>query len=105
MGRVCTVGAALVLSLLLGVGAQAVESYSAPTVKVDSGDLAADINSFVKSIPTPSHRSGGYDTPSQSEAMSMAQAYDAIEAGNLSQAASIVDPFNYDVVQYTDTAN
>jgi hypothetical protein len=101
MGQVCIVGAAFVLSLLLGIGAQVVESSSAPTVKVASGDLAARINSFVAAIS----RSGneGYDTPTNPEQGDMVHAYNAIQAGKLSQAASIIYRLKYDVVRYKDT--
>src|SRR5215212_7097721 len=102
MGRVYIVVAALVLSLLFAIGAQAVESYSATTVQVASGDLAADINSFVGAIPRSG--SAGYDTPTNPEIRKMARTYNAIEAGKLSRAASIVNPLKYDVVRYKDTA-
>jgi len=101
MGRVYIVVAALVLSLFLGIEARGVESYAAPTVRVASGDLAAHIDSFVSLIPKSA--SEGYDTPTNSEKRAMARAYNAIEAGKLSRAASIVDHLKYGVVRYTDT--
>ncbi len=100
MRRISVLGAALLVSLLLGVRAD--ESYPAPTVKVASGNLAAYIESFVEDIP--GKYSKAYDVPTASERSTMAAAYDAIEAGDLSGAASLVDSHEYDVVQYEDTA-
>jgi hypothetical protein len=101
MRRISVLGAALFFSLLLGIGVKVDGSYPAPTVKVASGDLAAYIESFVKDIPRA--YSKDYDVPTFSERSTMAAAYDAIEAGNLSEAASLVDPLEYDVIQYEDT--
>jgi hypothetical protein len=101
MRRISIVGAALVLSLLLGIETRAVQSPSAPTVRVASGDLAAHINSFVTAIPKGG--SEAYDTPTNSEKRDMARAYNAIEAGKRWRAASIVNHLNYDVVRYKDT--
>jgi len=96
-------GAAVVLSLLLAIGPQANRSYSAPTVKSASGDLATYVNSFVAGIPREG--SEAYDVPTSSERSTMVAAYDAIEAGDLSRAASLADPLGYDVVQYEDTVS
>jgi acid phosphatase type 7 len=101
MRRFTIMGAAVVLSLLLTIGTQASRSYSAPTVKSASGDLATYVNSFVAGIPRGS--SEAYDVPTASERSTMASAYDAIEAGDLLRAASLADPLGYDVVQYKDT--
>jgi acid phosphatase type 7 len=101
MHRMVVVGAALVFSLLLGVGTQAITSYAEPTVKTASGDLATHLNSFVAAMPREG--SGSYDVPTTSERSTMAATYDAIEAGDLSRAASLADPLGYDVVRHTDT--
>jgi len=85
MRRIVVVGAALVLSLLLGLRAS--DSHAAPTVKTASGDLAARVNSFVAAMPRQS--SGSYDLPTSSERSTMSAAYDAIEAGDLSRTAPL----------------
>lgn len=93
--------ATVALVLLLGLNAQPEQAHSATAVKSASGDLSARVNSFVAGIPGKG--SGAYDVPTSSERATMASAFDAIEAGNLSRAASLVDPLKYDVVQYKDT--
>ena len=97
-----SVVAAVFLSLLIGIGVGTDDSPAAPTVKNASGDLAADIESFVGDIPRA--YTEDYDVPTSSERSTMAAAYDAIEAGDLSQAASLADPLDYDVVRYEDTS-
>jgi hypothetical protein len=94
--------AATALGLLLSIGACQKEALSAPAVKHDSGNLAERINSFVDSIPKPG--SEGYDVPTSSERKTMAAAFNAIEAGKLSRAASLAGPLKYDVVRYEDTS-
>ena len=101
MRRITFLAAAVVTVLMLGLGAQPQEALSATTVKTASGDLAARVNSFVAAIPGKS--TGAYDVPTSSERATMASAFDAIESGNLSRAASLVNPLKYDVVQYKDT--
>ena len=96
------VAAAVILSLLIGIGVGTDDSPAAPTVKIASGDLAADIESFVDNLPRA--YSEDYDVPTSTERSTMAAAYDAIEAGDLSQAASLADPLDYDVVRYEDTS-
>ena len=103
MHRIVVVSVGLVLSVLIGVGLGATTSLSEPTVKTASGDLAAHFNSFVAAMPRQD--SGAYDAPTASERSTMAAAYDAVEAGDLSRAASLVDPLGYDVVQYRDTVS
>lgn len=94
------VAAMVVLMLLLGIGARLQNAFS-PPVESASGDLAIEISSFVKTIP----RSGSeaYDMPTYSQRNTMGEAFEAIETGNLSRAASLVNPLAYDVVQYEDT--
>ncbi len=93
--------ATVALVLLLGLNAQPEQALSATAVKSASGDLALRVNSFVAAIPGKD--TGAYDVPTSSERATMVSAFDAIEAGNLSRAASLVDPLKYDVVQYKDT--
>ena len=102
MRRISTLAAATALGLLLSIGACQEEALSAPAVKHDSGDLAERINSFVDSIPKAG--SEGYDVPTSSERKTMAAAFNAIEAGKLSRAASLAGPLKYDVVKYEDTS-
>lgn len=89
-----------VLMLLIMVGTRLQNALS-PPVELASGDLAAAISSHVNAIP----RSGSeaYDVPTYSQSKTMGKAFEAIEAGNLSRAASLVDNLEYDVVQYKDT--
>jgi hypothetical protein len=101
MRRTTILAAAVVAVLMLGLGAQPQEALSATTVKTASGDLAARVNSFVAAIPGKG--TGVYDVPTSSERATMASAFDAIESGNLSRAASLVNSLKYDVVQYKDT--
>jgi hypothetical protein len=101
MRRIGFLAAAIVLGLLLGLGASQEDAHSAPAIKDDSGDLAVRINSFVASIPTAG--SEAYDVPTRSERKKMAAAFDAIDAGKLSRAASLAGPLKYDVVRYEDT--
>lgn len=90
--------ALIVLLLLAGAG----RSAFYPAVKYESGDLGAEIDSFVERMPESD--SEAYDKPTSSQRETMAEAFEAIEAGELSQAASLVNPLEYDVVQYEDTA-
>ncbi|PLS87041.1 MAG: hypothetical protein CYG60_04015 [Actinobacteria bacterium] len=101
MRRIIFLTAAIATVLIVGLGAQPQEALSATAVKSASGDLAARVNSFVGTIPGKG--TGAYDVPTSSERATMASAFDAIEAGNLSRAASLVNPLKYDVVQYKDT--
>ena len=102
MVRIASLGAVVALMLLLAVGTGTKEAVSAPAVRTASGDLATHINSFVAKIPE--RGSEGYDVPTSSQRATMAAAFDAVEAGKLSRAASLLDPLKYTVVQYKDTA-
>ncbi len=102
MRKISLLSAAVTLALLLGIGAMPGKALSAVTVKTASGDLASYINSFVATVP--GRDSQAYDVPNSTERSTMAQAFNAIEAGNVSKAATLVDPLKYDVVRYTDTA-
>lgn len=93
--------AAVFVSLLLGVVVDTGQSYSSPAVKVASGDLATTIDSFVDEIPRAYTKA--YDVPTSLEVETMREAYDAVETGNLAEAAGLADPLGYDVVRYTDT--
>ena len=80
--------------------AEAVVTAPAP-VLVEAGDLRATVEDLAATMP--GRDSGGYDVPTSSERSAMAAAWDAVEAGDLGRAASLVNPLAYDVVRYTDT--
>ena len=101
MRRISSLLSVAAFILLLGLGIPPEKAFPATAVKAASGDLSAHINSFVAAIP--GKNTEVYDLPTSSERATMTSAYDAIEAGNLSRAASLVNPLRYDVVRYKDT--
>ena len=70
--------------------------------QTDSGDLEAYLNTIISSMPGDS--GDNYTLPSNSELISWENMIDALFIHDLVTARSHADTFNYEVVEYSDTA-
>jgi hypothetical protein len=69
----------------------------------ESGTLA-DVVAEVYSNRINSTGDESYDVPSSGEAADLAAAFGEVTAGDYVAAAALVDPYEYDVVEFSDTA-
>lgn len=102
--RVALLAAPLVLAVLARLAvASPVEATSARASRVASasGDLAALVAAEERAMPR--RGSEGYDLPTPAEAAAMADAWEALVAGDLERAATLADRHSYEVVRYSDT--
>jgi hypothetical protein len=82
--------------------ASAPTPVAAPTngVVVEHGDLMRRVEYFTEATPLPN--SGTYVQPSDKDVATMQEAWRAIRSGKLEDAAKLVNPLDFRVVQYTD---
>ncbi len=99
--EVHAIGSLVVALVVLGVLTRVGQTVFYPTIKFDSGNFAVEVESFVESIPK--RNSEEYSEPTRAQRVTMSSAFKAIETGDLSRAASLVNPLAYDVVRYKDT--
>src|SRR6478672_9057665 len=69
-----------------------------PRVRVAHGNFADYLERFTEATPLPA--SNDYAVPTDAQRQAFVQAWDAVRAGDLHDAARLADPLGYNVVRY-----
>ncbi len=73
---------------------------AAPAIRTETGDLATLVGRLVAFMPRA--ESSGYRAPTQDQAVTMASAVRDALKGRLTAAGAAVEPFEYQVIRFTD---